>query len=360
MIFLMSTRETVLELRKIGMSYGPRTILSDLSLDVTEGERFFVVGPSGCGKTTLLRIIAGLTRNHDGSVVIDGREMAGKSPFVPPHLRNVGFVFQDAALWPHLTVEKHLYYSRSARQNREWTEKILELTGLAHRRRDYPHTLSGGEIQRIALARALSGRPRLLLLDEPLRNLDRNLAQEMRAAIIEILDRLGTTAVFVTHDQEEAMSMAHRILLMNRENVVQVGTPEEVYHHPAGSWAARFFSAANTVRGRVAADGSLATPFGPVATGLEPGTECEAVYRPSHLEVVLEGEGASAVVLRKTFLGAVTHVAAELDGAVMTASCRGPAPEPGDRVGLRPDAAPLVFAVEDAPPPSAGEERHGS
>jgi len=356
----MSTPETVLELQGIGKSYGPRTILRGLALSVTEGERFFVVGPSGCGKTTLLRIIAGLTRNHAGSVVIGGKEMAGKSSFVPPHRRNVGFVFQDAALWPHLTVEKHLYFARSAQENREWTERILELTGLAPRRRDYPHMLSGGEIQRIALARALSGRPRLLLLDEPLRNLDRNLAQEMRAAIIEILDRLGTTAVFVTHDQEEALSMAHRILLMNGERIVQVGTPDEIYNHPADTWAARFFSAANTVRGRAGADGSLATPFGSVATGLEPGTECEAMFRPSHVEVVPEGEGAPAVVLRRTFLGAVTHVAAELDGAVVTAACRGPVPLPGEHVGLRSSAAPLVFAVEGAPPASAGEASHGS
>ena len=360
MIFLMKAPEKVLVLDHIGMRFGSRTVLKDLSLSVMEGERFFVVGPSGCGKTTLLRIIAGLIRNHDGTVAIDGRAVAAPGAFVPPHLRGVGFVFQDAALWPHLTVEKHLYYARNARENREWTEKILELTGLAHRRDDYPHTLSGGEIQRISLARALSSRPRILLLDEPLRNLDRNLAQEMRAAIVEILDRLGITAVFVTHDQEEALSMAHRILLMKNEAVVQVGTPDELYNRPVDSWTARFFSQVNRLHGRVGSDGTIKTPFGPVATGLKTGMECEVFYRPSHLEIVSAADGVPAVVVRSTFLGAVTLVSADLDGAVVTAACRGPAPSPGDLIGLRPGADPLVFAVEGAPSGGKSEESHAT
>jgi iron(III) transport system ATP-binding protein len=345
----METTKTVLQLDSISKRFGSRAVIKEISFDVREGERFFIVGPSGCGKTTILRIVAGLAGSHGGGVTIDGRPVAGAGTFMPPHRRNVGFVFQDGALWPHLTVEKHLYFAKGARENREWTEKILALTGLAHRRTDFPHMLSGGERQRISLARALSGRPRLLLLDEPLRNLDGNLAKEMRAAIIEILDKVKTTAIFVTHDQEEALSMAHRILLLDREGPVQLGTPDEIYNQPATPWAAGFFGQINTFNGRTDDKGALATPLGPVPTGLDGGVECAVLFRPTRLTATAGDEknggngGRAATVRGKSFIGDTILLSCDVEGYCLTASWNGPAPATGDTVFLAATGAPFVF-----------------
>ncbi len=344
----METSKAILELDHIQKVIGSRTILDDLSLRVNEGERFFIVGPSGCGKTTLLRIIAGLDRRHGGTVTIDNRPMTRKGGFVPPHRREVGFIFQDGALWPHLTVDQHLYYSRNARHNREWTERILDITGLAARRRDYPHMLSGGELQRIALARALSGRPRLLLLDEPLRNIDANLAHEMRNAIVEILDEFSITSIFVTHDQEEALSTADRILLMNRSGQVQLGTPDEVYNNPATPWAFRFFGRVNVFEGRVDDSGAMETPLGSIDTGLAPETACKAFYRPAQILIVSEEEGRSAEVTAKTLVGDVTRLTVDIAGRMLHAVCCGAGPAVGTRVGIKAGSPPVVFDDEQA------------
>ena len=342
----MKTSKAILELDQIQKVIGSRTILDGLTLTVKEGEKFFIVGPSGCGKTTLLRIIAGLDGRHGGTVAIDGRSMAHKGAFVPPHRRGVGFIFQEGALWPHLTVDQHLYYSREARGDREWTERILAITGLAARRRDYPHMLSGGELQRIALARALSGRPRLLLLDEPLRNIDANLAREMRDAIVAILDELSITSIFVTHDQEEALSTADRILLMNRSGQVQLGTPHEVYNNPLTPWALQFFGRANVFEGRADSAGIMETPLGPVDTRLAPGTACRAFFRPAQILILSESEGRSAKVTARTLMGAVTRLTVDVDGRALHLVCCGAGPAVGALIGIKAGAPPTVFADE--------------
>lgn len=349
----MNDENNILELDGLGIRYGRRTLFEDVSLSVRRGERLFILGPSGCGKTTLLRIIAGLITRHTGRIWIDGRSVAGEGTLVPPHRRGVGFVFQDGALWPHLSVEQHLYYSRQARENLAWTEKILELTGLAHRRHDFPHRLSGGERQRIALARALTGQPRLLLLDEPLRNLDRNLARKMRSKIIAILEELKISAVFVTHDQEEALSMAHRILIMSTDGPVQLGSSEDLYTHPVSAWVARFFGEANAFQGRSDSEGRVSTPFGAVNTGLEPGTWCELLFRPGQLEIVSAGsrddDAGPAIVRRTTFLGETSEVILDLNGVTCVTHCQEKAPRVGDEVGLRAVSPPLVFACDANP-----------
>lgn len=354
----METPKAILELDHIRKVIGDRAIIDDLSLRVNEGERFFIVGPSGCGKTTLLRIIAGLDHRHEGTVTIDGRPMTRKGGFVPPHCREVGFIFQDGALWPHLTVDQHLYYSRNARDNREWTERILEITGLAARRRDYPHMLSGGELQRIALARALSGRPRLLLLDEPLRNIDANLAREMRDAIVAILDELSITSIFVTHDQEEALSTADRILLMNRSGQVQLGTPHEVYNNPVTPWAFRFFGTVNVFEGRADARGTMETPLGSIDTGLAPDTPCKAFYRPAQILIVSEKDGTSAKVTATTLLGDVTQLTVDVAGTVLHAVCCGAGPAVGARIGIRAGSLPIVFGDGDRPTAHSNRNAH--
>ncbi|MFH2001469.1 MAG: ABC transporter ATP-binding protein [Planctomycetota bacterium] len=293
----------LLTLRNITKSYKSRTVLDRLDLDIFEGERFFILGPSGCGKTTLLRIIAGLDSKHEGTVEINGRKMVGNNRFTPPHRRGVGLVFQDGALWPHLTVEKHLSYTGKSPEDRKRQDHLLALTGLETRRKDYPSSLSGGERQRLALARALAGKPDILLFDEPLRNLDRNLAIEMRYAIRDILEQTRMTSIFVTHDQEEALSMADRIMLMNQDGPVQIGTPREVFQSPNTLWAAAFFGPVNCFSAETGLSGPMETPWGLIDTGQESTSCCDVVFRASQVVANVEKRGIRARVKERRYQG---------------------------------------------------------
>jgi ABC-type Fe3+/spermidine/putrescine transport system ATPase subunit len=329
---------TVLKLTGIHRTYGSRQVIRDLSLEVYEGERFFILGPSGCGKTTLLRIIAGLDEEHEGGIEVNGKEMAK----VPPHRRNIGFVFQDAALWPHLTLQRHLTYAPGVA--RDWIDHLLDLTGLADRRKDYPSALSGGERQRLSLARALSGKPALLLLDEPLRNLDRNLAKELRGAIREILTATGTTSIFVTHDQEEALSMADRMLLLDRDGPVQLGDPRSLYFEPASPWAAAFFGAVNRFQARAGEGGKTETPLGPVDTHLESGTPCQVIFRASQVEANDCGQGLPAVVERCLFLGDDSLLVCRAGELELRATCRIRDIREGSKIHVSASGRPAVIA----------------
>jgi iron(III) transport system ATP-binding protein len=238
-----------------------------LSLAAEPGEILALLGPSGCGKTTTLRLIAGFDTPDEGTVSIRGQPMAGEGRAVPPEARGVGIVFQDYALFPHLTVAGNVGFGlarleRPARGRR--VAEVLDLVGLSALAGRYPHELSGGQQQRVALARALAPAPALLLLDEPFSNLDADLRAQMREEIARILRTTGTTAVFVTHDQQEAFTLADRVGVLHGGRLEQVDTPYEIYHHPATRFVAEFVGAADFLRGFVK-EGGIVTEIGPVA-----------------------------------------------------------------------------------------------
>jgi len=259
-------------------------------ISIRRGELFFLLGPSGCGKTTLLRILAGFERADSGSVLFDGVDVTA----VPPEKRRLAMVFQSYALWPHMTVAGNVEFApRMARKSRatrkEVVDEMLRLVGMTDRRRHKPAQLSGGQQQRVALARALAAAPKGLLLDEPLSNLDARLRVRMRGEIRRILADAGTTAVYVTHDQEEALSMADRIAVMDAGRVVQVGSPEEIYHRPVNRFVADFLGEANFISATVAARSTqqltLDTPAGRIRArgGGEVGRTVTCCIRPERV-----------------------------------------------------------------------------
>ena len=221
-------QEMGVQLTDVSRAFGLTRAVDDVSLEVVEGEIFGVLGPSGSGKTTLLRLIAGFERPDGGSVTVGGHTVASGSVWLPPARRRSGMVFQDYALFPHLTVERNVAFG-CARGDREAPRRALELVGLQHKADRHPHELSGGERQRVALARALAPGPDVVLLDEPFSSLDATLRSDLRREVELILREAETCGVFVTHDQEEALSLADRIAVMRDGEVGQVGTPEDVY-----------------------------------------------------------------------------------------------------------------------------------
>lgn len=232
-----------LELKSVGKKFGDTDVLSDIDLSVESGEIICLVGRSGCGKSTLLRIIAGVETPDKGSVSLNGAVVAGSGAFIEPEKRNIGFVFQDYALFPHLTVEQNVMFglrSLPKAQARARTAEMIEHVHLKELAKRYPHTLSGGEQQRVALARALAPQPGLLLMDEPFSNLDRGLRDDVREETLGLLRQLGTTAIMVTHDPEEALSAGDRVVLMQRGRIVQSGTGYEIHDHPKTRYAADF------------------------------------------------------------------------------------------------------------------------
>ena len=335
--------EPVLVLKQAGKLFGARTLFQDLNLQVDPGERFFILGPSGCGKTTLLRMIAGLDAQHAGEILINGKTVAGGGAFIPPHKREIGLVFQDGALWPHLTVEKHLTFARGKADRRAWHDYLLKLTGLKNRAKDYPSALSGGERQRLSIARALSFKPALLLFDEPLRHLDRNLALELREAIVEILEETGMSSIFVTHDQEEALSMAHRILLFGEKGPLQTGPPEELYKRPVNPWAAEFFGPVNRFKVRSGPGGEVETPVGRFSTGLQPAMDCELILRASQIRVARSGKGVPARVERRVYHGENVLLICEAGQTRLKAIASEPSPETGEEIYLEAAGEPMIF-----------------
>lgn len=232
-----------------------RPAVSDLSVEIQPGEIVALLGPSGCGKTTTLRMVAGFERPDAGSIEIAGQVVADHEGFVPPEKRGVGMVFQDYALFPHLTVSANIAFGLrkfSRRERDERVSELLDLTGLTDLADRFPHQLSGGQQQRVAIARALAPRPHVLLLDEPFSNLDTEMRLQMRAEIRRLLKTLGTTAIFVTHDQQEAMTIADRIAVMLDGQIEQIDAPEIVYHYPATRTVARFVGQGTFVPARIA------------------------------------------------------------------------------------------------------------
>ena len=285
-------------LQGVRRSFGLTRAVEGVDLTVHPGELFAVLGPSGCGKTTLLRLIAGFERPDAGTVEVAGQEMAGPGVFVPPERRRIGMVFQDYALFPHLTVERNVAFGL-ARRERAQAKASLELVGLQHKAGRYPHELSGGERQRVALARALAPGPAVVLLDEPFSSLDASLRAELRREVELILREAGTTTLLVTHDQEEALSLADRLAVMRDGRLVQVGPPEEVYARPADRWAAQFVGEVNLIRG-MARGQAVQTEIGTFdVAGDPPDGTVHLAVRPEQLAIRLDDRGNAEVVERE-------------------------------------------------------------
>lgn len=241
------------ELRNVTKRFGAVTALDGINLTVGDGEIVGLLGPSGCGKTTALRLIAGFESPDAGEIYVGERLAAGTGRWVPPERRNVGMVFQDYALFPHLTAAGNVAFGlKSGNGARRRVQEVLDLVGLGDYGSRYPHELSGGQQQRLALARALAPRPASLLLDEPFSNLDAALRCQMRHEVRSILKHEGVTAVFVTHDQKDAFAICDRIAVMRDGRVEQVGTPRELYSLPATEFVARFVGLSNVLPGRMA------------------------------------------------------------------------------------------------------------
>ena len=291
--------EVVLE--GVSKSFGPVRAVEDVTLEIDSGELLAVLGPSGCGKTTLLRLIAGFERPDGGRIAVGGRELAGPDCFVAPERRRVGIVFQDYALFPHLSVESNVAFGleRRAREERDSiTLRTLELVGLQHKAANHPHELSGGERQRVALARALAPGPELILLDEPFSSLDATLRAGLRREVELILRDAGATALLVTHDQEEALSLADRLAVMREGRIVQVGAPQEVYGRPANRWTAGFVGEVNVLAG-VARGTGVETELGVFDVGTSTSGSVHVAVRPEQLLLRADRSGNAEVVARE-------------------------------------------------------------
>jgi len=332
--------ETALEVRGLRKSFGDVAAVRGVDLEVRVGEVCALLGPSGCGKTTTLRLIAGLERPDDGSVSVAGRLLDGNGTRIAPEKRSIGMVFQDYALFPHLDVAGNVGYALGRKPDRERVAEVLELVGLEGDGERPVHELSGGEQQRIALARALAPTPDLVLLDEPFSNLDASLRERLRGEVREILRRSEVPALFVTHDQEEALSLADRVAVMRDGALVQTGTPEEVYGQPADRWIADFLGEADVLPATVG-DGFVECELGRFS--VDPGFRgpAELVIRPESVAVgagpsPLGLAGAEGVVTARTFYGHDQLVRVELDSGLSLRSRRlgFPAWHPGDRVKI--------------------------
>jgi putative spermidine/putrescine transport system ATP-binding protein len=296
-------RPAGLHIDHVSKDLGGRTIVSDMQLEVHAGELTCLLGPSGCGKTTTLRMIGGFLLPDAGRILIDGADVS----MLPPERRPTAMVFQNYALWPHMTVFKNVAFGLRLRklpkrEIRDRVERVLELVGLTHHLDSYPARISGGEQQRVALARALVLEPKVLLLDEPLSNLDAKLRVRVRDDIREIQQRIGITTVFVTHDQDEALSISDRIAVMSGGKVEQYADPRTLYRAPTTHFVASFVGAMNFYRATlqegaiVLADGTRIPCEGIARDGAG---EFEVGVRPEDVEVTLDGDGAEATVRRE-------------------------------------------------------------
>jgi iron(III) transport system ATP-binding protein len=353
-----------LEARNLVRSFAGRVVVDDVSLSVAPGQVTCLLGPSGCGKSTTLRLIAGVDRADSGLVQIDGREVAGPGLHLPPEARSVGLMFQDFALFPHLTVAGNVGFGlRGDRATKEArVAELLDRVNLTGFGAKHPHQLSGGEQQRVALARALAPRPRVMLMDEPFSGLDNRLRDGIRDTTLELLKEEGTGVLLVTHEPDEAMRMADEIALMRNGRIVQRGAPYNVYNAPVDKAAAAFFSDVNVIRG-VSRGALTETPFGAFLTpGHADGAEVDIVIRPQHLRIDFDrggrgpnptpqdGTPARGTVLRSRYLGreSLVDFAMDFEGAKLTASVPGVfMPQPGTVLWLmiRRDRC-FVFGVK--------------
>ncbi|HEV3033807.1 MAG TPA: ABC transporter ATP-binding protein [Solirubrobacteraceae bacterium] len=399
---MTTSAPSAVKLDALTKRYGSVEALSEVSLSLAPGRFLVLLGPSGSGKSTLIRCLAGIERPSDGTIELAGAAVAARRTHVPPERRDLAMVFQDFALWPHLTVARNVAFAlRRRRPSKAEASKrvsqILERVGLGHLAARYPHELSGGEQQRVALARALVGRPSLLLFDEPLSSLDANLRERLRIEIGTLVREIGASAVYITHDQGEAFALGDEVGVLERGRLVQHDTPEDVYRRPTSAFVARFTGLAGELRGRVltapgsehspggttlprAIDGGaplpprragrdlvrvLITPDGATRAGellasctepLSPGQAVEVLIRPAAVTLTASDDPESCLhgtVLDSAFRGrGYDHVVRLPDGAVLSEIFASHSHQRGQAVGLRidPDGC-LTFAVGSASAP---------
>jgi putative spermidine/putrescine transport system ATP-binding protein len=328
-------------LKDLSRSFGAVRALDGLSLDIAPGELVALLGPSGCGKTTALRILAGFEYADSGSVSVDGKDISR----VAAAKRDMGMVFQSYSLFPNMTARDNVGFGlrmrklRTADRNRRAGE-LLDMVGLTDQAKKYPHQMSGGQQQRVALARALAIEPRVLLLDEPLSALDAKVRLQLREQIRSLQQRLGITTLFVTHDQEEALSMADRVGVMKDGRLEQVAVPSKLYAEPATAFVAEFVGTMNRIPGqmqdadRVSALGTVV----PVREGPAPGLseDVDVMVRPEGLRIAVQ-PGGNGIVTDRTFLGSVTRMAVRLSGDVTVKA---------DHLTTEADAMPLGTSVQ--------------
>ena len=337
------------ELSGLTKRYGETLAVSDVSLRVDEGEFFSLLGPSGCGKTTTLRMIAGFVRPNEGRVFIGGEDMT----LLPPEKRGIGIVFQNYAIFPHMTVFDNIAFGLKMRkvpkrEIRSRVGKALEQVNLDGYERRYQRELSGGEQQRVALARVLITEPKILLLDEPLSALDKKLREEMKYWIKGLQHSLGITTVYVTHDQGEALTMSDRIAVMNRARVVQIGAPDTIYEHPADRFVTDFIGESNILEARVAAvsGDECRVAVGrvefaaPRRDGIETGQTVGFVVRPERVLIgpaaqAVDGPKVTATVVDRSYQGAIIRYRLQFEGQEIVAE-----------VPNRPDQPDLADGAE--------------
>lgn len=349
-----------LEIRNLVKRYTASSIVGPISFSVAAGEFVSLLGPSGCGKTTTLRCIAGFEIPSDGSILLDGASIERQ----PPNRRNIGLVFQTYALFPHLTIFENVAFGLRLRRVRdaELTQRVahaLELVGLPDLAERYPRQLSGGQQQRIAIARCVVLEPRILLFDEPLSNLDLKLRLTMRRELRQLQRRLGKTAIYVTHDQGEALALSDRIVVMSNGRIEQIGQPREIYERPANTFVADFIGSSNLIDAVVVradagatvvrTDHGLMLRAGPTTRAV--GERVVAMVRPERLRLVAEDESASdnrlkARIKEATYLGQDLHLHLGVEGeqalAAVTQGSAARGLAPGDSVVLAVDAADIL------------------
>lgn len=297
-------KKVVVRCVNLTKSFGKAMAVNSVSLEVDKGSLLAVLGPSGCGKTTLLRLIAGLDVPDKGIIEIDGRMVAGSGVFLPPEKRKVGIVFQDYALFPHLNVSANIAYglSRSA-DRKKMVENMLCLVGLKGSDSKMPHELSGGEQQRVALARALAPEPEVILLDEPFSSLDADLRNRVRIEVKNILACAGTTVIFVTHDQEEALFMGDRIGVLKFGEIEQVDTPENIFYKPATAFVAQFIGVADFLNGEIHG-GNIVTELGciHIKENLPDESTVRVMVRPDFIDIKA-ASGGKGIIVDRVFQG---------------------------------------------------------
>lgn len=343
-----------------GLSHGyvGHTVLNKISIEISSGEIVCLLGPSGCGKTTLLRVAAGLERRQSGRIFVGGELVADQDVRRLPEQRGVGFMFQDFALFPHLSVAQNVAFglrNQTAADRASRVQVVLDQVGLTGYDGAYPHTLSGGQQQRVALARALAPAPSVLLLDEPFSGLDENLRIQIREETLSILKTTGVATLMVTHNPEEAMFMADQMMVMGPGGaILQAGSPTEVYMNPANEFVASFFGQINRISA-IVSDGFAATPLGPIAAaGFENGQAVTVIVRMDGIQIDPDGgEGEPVTIESARPLGRATFIrfhTKNSDSAVTSFKCRIPGisavfSETGTTARILPDHAFIFPAV---------------